>query len=81
MPAQNRRQINISDRGVIPATNVQFWIEPLLDGAQDYDGILQGQFVQHDMMPYYVRGGVGVTSPYDGNNAPNVLQEIADAFL
>lgn len=79
VPAANRRQINISDRGVIPATNVQFWLDPV-DGVQDYDGILEGQFVQHDMMPYYVRGGVGVTSPYDGDNAPNVLQDIADAF-
>ena len=79
LPAGVVKQKNIQDETLRFASNVEWQEMPIaLTGISLatplYDAELAAQVVQHDMMPWYVRGGVGPAF----NPNFNVLQEVAN---
>lgn len=76
LPPSQTRQINVTGYGQRHATNVEYFKDPLAPAtsANYFDANLVAVSAQHDIMPWYVRGGVGSSFGAD----MNALQEIAN---
>jgi hypothetical protein len=69
-------QENVTGYGARTATRVTWTNGNILNPPVEYDAALTAANVQHDTMPWYVRGGVG--PGYD--SLFNTLKEIDDAW-